>query len=156
MEWKFHDDGRVILAHMSDITPFTIVSSFDNTKYVIKLLSNNDCMKYLGIQSTPLGNQNSQYKLSINCKDRCTYSRHRYFGRYYAKLYLNTHLNLQLYHPFTCSSLSHKQYIDIIKQHTLSALSSVNFNKTWSLSLRHDCHLYGGLQLKYQQVEVLI
>ena len=94
MEWKFHDDGRVILAHMSDITPFTIVSSFDNTKYVIKLLSNNDCMKYLGIQSTPLGNQNSQYKLSINCKDRCTYSRHRYFGRYYAELYLNTHLNL--------------------------------------------------------------
>ena len=56
MEWTFYDDGRVILATMPDIEPFTITSSFDKSRYVIKLLSNNACIKYLGIQSTPSGN----------------------------------------------------------------------------------------------------
>ena len=49
MEWTFHDDGRVILANMPDIDPFTITSLFDKPQYVIELLSNNECMKYLGI-----------------------------------------------------------------------------------------------------------
>ena len=49
MEWTFHDDGRVILEPIPDIEPFTITSSFDKSHYVIKILSNNECMKYLGI-----------------------------------------------------------------------------------------------------------
>ena len=62
IEWKFYVDGRVILAPRPNIAPFTITSSFDDTQYVITLLSNNDCMKYLGIQYAPSGNQYSQYK----------------------------------------------------------------------------------------------
>ena len=65
MEWKFHDDGRVILAPMPDIEPFTITSSFDKSHYIIKLLSNNECIKYLGIQSTPSRNQDSKFHSSI-------------------------------------------------------------------------------------------
>ena len=49
MEWKFHDDGRVILAPIPDIESFTITSLFDKSHYIIKLLSNSECMKYVGI-----------------------------------------------------------------------------------------------------------
>ena len=59
MGWIFHDDGRVILATKPDIEPFALTSSFDKSQYVIELLSNNDCMKYLGIQSAPSGNQDT-------------------------------------------------------------------------------------------------
>ena len=59
MEWTFHEDVRVILATKPDIEPFTITSLFDKSQYVIELLSNNECMKYLGIQSAPSGNQDA-------------------------------------------------------------------------------------------------
>ena len=131
MEWKINDDGRVIPDLMPDIEPFTIISSFDDTKYVIKILSNNDCMKYLGIQSTPSGNQDSQYKSLINIAKTGVHTQDtNLFDNYYAKLYLNTHLNPKFYYPFICFSLSNKQYIDINKQHILSSLSSMSFNIT--------------------------
>ena len=41
MEYKFHDDGRVILAPMFDIETFAITSSFDKSHHVIKILSND-------------------------------------------------------------------------------------------------------------------
>ena len=59
MELTFYNDGRFILARMPDIEPFTVSSSFDNSQYVIKLLSNEYCMKYLGIQYDHSGNQDS-------------------------------------------------------------------------------------------------
>ena len=57
MEWILHNNGQVVLAPMCDIEPFTITSSFDKYYYIIKLSSNNECMKYLGIESTPSENQ---------------------------------------------------------------------------------------------------
>ena len=157
MEWEFHDDGRVILAPMSDIEPFTITSSFDKSHYLIKLLSNNEYMKYLGIQSTPAGNQDSQFHSSITTAELGARTLDTNpFGRYNAKLYLNTHLNTKLYYPFTCSSLSNQQYIDINKTHIPSSLSSMGFNRTWPLSLRFGCHSYGGIQLNHSQVEAII
>ena len=153
----FHDDGRVFLAPMPDIEPFIITSSFDKSHYVIKLISNNECMKYLRIKSAPSGNQDSQFHSSITtAKLGARTLDTNPFGRYHAKLYLNTHLNPKLYYPFTCSSLSNQQYIDINKTHIPSSLSSMGFNRTWPLSLRYGCHSYGGLQLKYPQVEALI
>ena len=138
MEWIFHDDGRVILVSIPDIESFTNTPSFDDSKCVIKILSNDECMKYLGIQSDPSGNQNSQYSSSINiAKVGARTLDTNPFGQYHAKLYLNTHLNSKLYYHFTCSSLSNKQYIDIDKEHIPSALSSMNFNRTWSISLRY-------------------
>ena len=137
MEWTFHDDGRVILAPMSDVEPFTITSSFDKSHYVMTLLSNNECMKYLGIQSAPSGNQDSQFHSSITtAKLGARTLDTNPFGRYHAKLYLNTHLNPKIYFLFTCSSLSNQQYIDINKEHIPSALSTMGFNRTWPLSLR--------------------
>ena len=71
MEWTFNDDGRVNLANMPDIDPFTITSSFDKSQYVIELLSNNECMKYLGIQSDipddcfPIEEQNLKLSFTI-------------------------------------------------------------------------------------------
>ena len=56
---KFHVYGRIFLEKLSDIEPFTIVSSFDDTKYVIQILSNNSYMKYVDIQSTPSGKQHT-------------------------------------------------------------------------------------------------
>ena len=122
MEWIFHDDGRVILAPMPEIEFFTITSSFDKSHNAIKLLSNNECMKYLGIQSAPSGNQDSQFHPSITtAKLSARTLDTNPFGRYHAKLYLNTHLNPKLYYPFTCSSLLNKHCIDINKEHIPSA-----------------------------------
>ena len=94
MEWTFHDDGRVILANIPDIDPFTITSSFDKSQYVIEPLSNNECMKNLGIQSAPSGNQDAQYQSSIStAKLGARTLDTNPFGRYHAKVYLNTHIN---------------------------------------------------------------
>ena len=107
MKLKLHDDGRVFLAPMPDIDPFTITSSFDNIKQVIKLLSNNPCIKYLGIQSIPSENQDSQFKFLIKItKTGARALDMNPFGRYYVKLYLNNHLNPKIYYPFTYSSLT--------------------------------------------------
>ena len=114
-------------------------------------------MKYLGIQSASSGNQDAQYQSSIStAKLGARTLDTNPFGRYHAKVYLNTHLNQKLYYPFTCSSLTHKQYIAINKAHIPSALSSMGCNRTWPLPLRYGCHSYGGLQLKHPQVESLI
>ena len=105
----------------------------------------------------PPGNQDSQFHSSITtAKLGARTLDTNPFGRYHAKLYLNTHINPKIYFPFTCSSLSNQQYIDINKEHIPSALSSMGFNRTWSLSLRYGCQSYGGLQLKHPQVEALI
>ena len=46
-------------------------------------------MKYLEIQSVPLGNQDSQYKSSINIAKTGTRTLDTNpFGKYYAKLYI--------------------------------------------------------------------
>ena len=156
MEWTFHDDGRVILAPMPNIEPFTVTSSYDKSHYVINFLSNNECMKYLGIQSIPFRNQELQFHSSITTAKlgaRTLYTNP--YGRYRAKLYLNTHLNSKFYYPSTCSFLSTQQYIDINKAHIPSALSIMEFNRTWPLSLRYGCHFFGDLQLKHPQVEAL-
>ena len=92
---------------MSDIEPFTMTSSFDKSHYAIKFLSNNECMKYLEIQSTPSENQDSRYHSSIATTKLGTRTLDTNpSGRYHARLYLNIHLNPKLYYPFTCSSLS--------------------------------------------------
>ena len=63
---------------------------------------------------------------------------------------------MKLYFPLTTSSLPESQYIRIKKAYIPQALSSVGFNKNWSRALRFGCHSYGGLQLKYIEVETLI
>ena len=73
------------------------------------------------------------------------------FGRYHITIYLNTYLNPKLYFPFILSSLTSNQYTTINKDHILSELSSMRFNKIWILFLRYSCHAYGGLQLKKSQ-----
>ena len=116
MEWNLHDDGRVFLTPMPDIEPFTITSSFDNTKYLIQLLFHNSCMKYLGIRSTPSWNQDTQYKSSIKITKRGARKLDTNpFDTYHAKIYLITHLNPELYYPFTCFCITSIQYININK-----------------------------------------
>ena len=157
MEWKFHDDGKVFLTQIPDIDHFRNTPSFDNTKHVINLLPKNSCMTYLGIESASSGNQDSQLKCLIqiaNTGARTLDTNN--FGRYHSKIYINTYLNPKLYYPFTCSSLTPKQYISINTYHVPSTLLSMGFNKTLTLSLRYGCHSYGGLQLKHPYVKVLI
>ena len=157
MEQKFRDDGRVFLVLMPDIDSFTTTFSFDNTKHVITLLSNNSCMKYLDIQSIPSGNQESQFKSLIQINKTCARTLDTNpFGRHHTKKNLRTHLNAKLYYSFTYSSLTSKQYISINKHHIASDFSSMGFNKYQTLSLRYGCHSYGGLQLQHSQVEALI
>ena len=83
-------------------------------------------MKYLGIQSAPSGNQDSQFHSSITtAKLGAQTLDTNPCGRYNAKIYLNTPLHPKLHYPFTCSSLSNQQYIDTNKAHIPSTLSSM-------------------------------
>lgn len=59
MEWKSHADSRIFLESLSDVIPFIIVPSFDDTKYIIQIISNNSYMKYVGTQSTTSGENNT-------------------------------------------------------------------------------------------------
>ena len=116
IEWIFDDDGRVTLVPMHYIELFTLTSSFADSKYIIKILSNDDCMKYLGIQSDPWRNQDAQYKSSIDIAKISTRTLDiNLFGRYHAELYINAHLHPKNILFFNCSSLSNEQYIYINK-----------------------------------------
>ena len=109
IEWKFHADDGVFLEPLSNVGPFTIVSSFYNTKYDIQFLFNNSYMKYLGIQSTPSKKQDILFNSSMTtAKTGARTLDIKPFEGYHANIYLNNHLNSKLYFPFTCPSFLSK------------------------------------------------
>ena len=71
-------------------------------------------------------------------------------------LYLNTHLLLKLITPLTCSYLSTSKYHSIQQQYMSSAISSMDYNKTWPISFRYGDQKYCGLQLNHLEIEALI
>ena len=120
-------------------------------------MSNDVPFKYLGVHTSPNGCQKKQSDVIFKiAHDGARILASKPFSHFQARIYLNIHLNVKLYFQLTTSSLPEAQYIRINKAHIPQALSSMGFDKTWPMTLRFGCHLYGELQLKHIEVEVLI
>ena len=132
-------------------------SSANSSIVTIKQLPITSSFKHLGVENQPLGDQTKQLKTILASAQRrariftSSKSNHAHIG-----MYLNTHLFPKLISPLACSYLSTSQYQSIQQQYITSAISSMGYNKTWSVSLRFDDHKYCGLQLKYLETETMI
>ena len=134
------------------------ISSLETSEHTTRPHLPNDVpFKYLGVYTTPIGDQQCQLSVTVQIAKRgARIISANTFVNFQARLYNNTYLNNELYYPLPSISFSSKQYDLIHKAYIPQAISSMGYNRTWPLALRYGIHDYGGLKLKHCEVEALI
>ena len=156
ISWYFTPDGLPIMTDNNNHT-IRIQSSANSSTVTIKQLPITPSFKYLGVNNPPSGDQTKQFQTLMTSAQRgakiftSIKLNHSHIG-----MYLKTHILPKLIIPFACSHLSTSQCHSIQQQYMSSAISSMDYNKTWPTSLRYGDHKYCGLQLKHLETEALI
>ena len=144
---------------MSDNTSYekNIIYSTTNLPHTITKLSIHLPFKYLQSECTPSSNTKDQF---LTITKHVLRSSHiissNTLNRYHISLYLKIHLHPRLMPPLAFSYLSTNWYNSIQHNFTSTALSSMEYNNTWSTALRYRDHKYYGLQLRNLEPESLI
>ena len=134
-----------------------MISSANNSTTIIKQPPIASAFKYLGVDKPPSGNQTKKIKsLTTYAQRGARIFRRSNLNHYQIKNYLKTYLLPKLMTTLACSHLSANQYYSVQKQYTISAISSIGYNRTWPKDLRYGCHQYCRLQLKHLKIEALV
>ena len=145
LKWIFNTHGIPSLD--KDCKAKIRISSSETSEHTtIPHLPNDVPFKYLGVYTTPIGDQHCQLRETVQIAKRgARIISSNTFDNFQARLYVNTYLNNKLYYPLPSISFSSKQYDLIHKAYIPHAISSMVYNRTWSLVLRYGIHDYGGL-----------